>query len=574
MNLRLKITSLVFLISCFALITRLFYWQIIMGPRLATAARDQYTTGKKIIAERGNILSSDETALAASVDSWLLHAYLPDLNESPRAIANRLAPITMPERAEGENEKDLLLNEAMRLEGLLERKDVSWIPLKRNLTTEIKQNIEAMKINGIGFDRELDRFYPEASSAAHILGFVGKDDNGNPKGYFGLEGFYDLTLSGKHGYIEREANPLGIPIFSGKSRISDAAHGIDLITNIDKFVERVVEVHLKDGLEKYGASAGTVIVENPENGAILAMASYPSFDPEKYSDFEGDLFRNPAISDSFEPGSIFKPIIMAAGLDVKVVEPDTKCDLCGEPLKIDKYEIKTWNNKYEKDRTMTEVIVNSDNVGMAFVGEKLGEKKMHEYLDEFGFGKLTGIDLQGEMTPALKKKDEWSIVDTATISFGQGIAITPIQMISAVTTIARKGVPVAPQVVNKLSTGTWESNIKPKEGKRVISEKAASQITEMLVQASANGEAKWTALKGFKVAGKTGTAQIPVAGHYDEESTIASFVGFVPANNPEFVMLVTLREPQSSQWASETAAPLWYAIAKDLFPYFHIQPEN
>ena len=222
---------------------------------------------------------------------------------------------------------------------------------------------------------------------------------------------------------------------------------------------------------------------------------------------------------------------------------------------------------------MVDVIVHSDNVGMSFVGQKLGADALYDYLDAFGIGKVTGIDLQGEGAPKLRDRGTWNVVDLAVASFGQGIAVTPIQMVKAVGAIANGGVMYTPQVVDKLEGVGWEEDVKPEEGTRVISKKAADEITSMMVLAASSGEAKWTHLRGFKVAGKTGTAQIPISGHYDQESTIASFVGFAPANDPKFLMLVTLREPVSSPWASETAAPLWYQIAKDLFIYFGIQPE-
>ncbi len=263
---------------------------------------------------------------------------------------------------------------------------------------------------------------------------------------------------------------------------------------------------------------------------------------------------------------------MASALDAGVIEPDTKCDICGGPVRIDKYTIETWNNEYRPDSIMTDVIVNSDNVGMVYVGQKLGREHMYDYLNSFGIGNSTGIDLQGEMSPSLRKKDEWGQIDLATASFGQGIAVTPIQMIRAVCAIANKGILLTPQVVDKIVGEGWEEDVKPVIGKRVISEKVASQITAMMVEAAQKGESKWTNTKGFRVAGKTGTAQIPIAGHYDEDKTIASFIGFAPFDNPKFVMLITLHEPKSSQWASETAAPLWYSIAKNLFVHYGIQP--
>ncbi|MEK7112039.1 MAG: penicillin-binding protein 2, partial [Patescibacteria group bacterium] len=412
------------------------------------------------------------------------------------------------------------------------------------------------------------------SSAAHLLGFVGKDEEGGDLGYFGLEGYYNLALSGKPGFESLEKDAQGTPILLGDTSEILAINGVDLLTNIDKAVQRSLEKRLLEGMERYGASGGTAIVMNPTNGAILGMSSFPSYDPKNYFKFGDSFFKNPAVSDTFEPGSVFKVLIMAAALDAGAVEPDTVCEICAGPLKVDKYFIETWNKEYRPDSTMLDVIVHSDNVGMAFVGQKIGADTLYDYLDKFGIGSATGIDLQGESSPLLRERGTWNIVDLATASFGQGVAVTPIQMIKAVGIIANGGKVVKPQVVDKLLGEGWEEDIKPEIGERVISQETVAEITAMMVEAARNGEAKWTHLRGFSVAGKTGTAQIPIAGHYDDEKTIASFIGFAPAVNPKFIMLVTLKEPQTSPWASETAAPLWYSIARDLFPYFGIQPEN
>ena len=304
------------------------------------------------------------------------------------------------------------------------------------------------------------------------------------------------------------------------------------------------------------------------------MSSYPSYDPTKYNEYDEKLYKNPAISDTFEPGSVFKVMVMAAGIDAGAVTPDTICDICEGPLKVDKYLIETWNRKYFKDSTMTDVVVHSDNVGMSFVAQKLGADKLYDYLDKFGIGKLSGIDLQGESNISMRKKGTWNIVDLATSSFGQGISTTPIQIIRAVAASANDGILTIPKVVEKVELDGWSEKLNEGGKLRVISKDTAEKMTKIMVQAARHGEAQWTNLKGFSVAGKTGTAQIPISGHYDAEKTIASFVGFAPANNPKFIMLVTLKEPQSSEWASETAAPLWYSIAKDLFIIFGIQPDN
>jgi len=570
MVVRLKIISALFLLTFVIIIGRLFYWQIYKGKELSIQARNQYVGGQIISAPRGEILASDGSWLVARGDSWLIFAELPKLTEEKRKIAEKLAPYFIED---GKSRSDLL-EEIDRIIGLLEKEEVVWIPLKNRISSEDKVEIENLQIGGIGFERNEVRMYPEASTAAHLLGFVGKNEDGEDQGYFGLEGYYHLTLSGKTGYVSRESDARGVPILLGGSQQIFAIGGTNLVTSIDKPVQLSVDKRLKKGIKTYGAAGGSVIVAEPSSGKILAMASYPSYDPREYFKYTDALFKNPVISSSFEPGSIFKVIVMASALDAGVVEPDTKCDICGGPLNIGKYYIKTWNNEYRADSKMIDVIVHSDNVGMAFVGSKLGDEKMYEYLTKFGIGELTGIDLQGEATPKLRENNKWGDIDVATASFGQGVATTPIQLVRAISVIANKGIITTPSIVGKLSGDGWEENIKTNGQERIISEKSATQMTAMMVEAAKGGEAKWIHEKGFKVAGKTGTAQIPIEGHYDEERTIASFVGFAPYDDPKFLMLVTLHEPSTSPWASETAAPLWYSIAKDLFPYFGIHPEN
>ncbi len=576
MQSRIQLIALGFILAFSAVGARLFYWQVISGKNLSSQAKIQYESGKTILAPRGNILASDSTWLAASGEAWLLYAYLTNITDDLKIIADKLAPILIEKEKEEDDlvYKERLLQETKRIYTQLTRTGVIWVPLKQKLSPEIKQKIEKLNLPGLGFELEERRVYPEASSAAHLLGFVGKNEEGEDTGYFGLEGYYDLSLSGKPGFLKRESDAKGIPILFGDSREIGAVGGIDLQTHLDKTVQLIIEEKLAAGIEKYGAAEGSVVVMDPKNGAILGMTTYPFYDPSKYTLYSNEYFKNPVVSSSFEPGSVFKILVMSAALDAEVVNPDTKCEICVGPLQVDKYYIRTWNDQYRPDSTMVDIIVYSDNVGMAFVGQKLGADKLYDYLDAFGIGKLTGIDLQGEATPKLRSKEEWNIVDVSTTSFGQGIALTPIQMLKAVSAIANDGILVKPQVVDKLQGRGWVEDIKPQFDGRVISEDTAKIMKSIMVEAAKNGEAKWTHLRGFKVAGKTGTAQIPVAGHYDDEKTIASFIGFAPSDNPEFLMLVTLREPKSSPWASETAAPLWYSIANELFLYLGIQPEN
>lgn len=569
MSTKTNLVFVFFLLVFFVLIARLFIWQVVKGKNLGNQAKSQYQLGKIVSAPRGNIYAADGSILAARRDGWLLYIALPEIKKPINEIADLLAPFLV----EDASDQNSLLAGAGRIKELLSKKETVWIPLKHKLTSEIKKNIEALSLAGVGFEKEEVRYYPEASAAAQLLGFVGKNEEGEDIGYFGLEGYYNLPLVGKSGFLSQEKDAKGAPILLGNFSEITAVSGVNLITHIDKTIQLTLEKKLKEGIEKYTAKAGTVIVANPKTGAILGMASFPSYDPLKYFEYGDIFFKNPAISDTFEPGSIFKILVMAAALDAEVVEPETKCEICTGPLRVDKYLIETWDKKYFPDSTMTEVIVHSDNVGMAFVGQKLGADALYDYLDRFGIGKPTGIDLQGEVASPLRKKSSWNVVDLATASFGQGIAVTPIEILRAASAIANLGNLPTMQVVAKVAGEGWEETIKPKTEK-VLSNEAAQKIKLMMVEAAKSGESKWVSAKGFRVAGKTGTAQIPIAGHYDADKTIASFIGFAPAEDAKFIMLVTLKEPQTSPWASETAAPLWYSIAKDLFLHFNIQPEN
>jgi cell division protein FtsI/penicillin-binding protein 2 len=532
----------------------------------------QHRKSSVIDASRGEIFARDGSWLVARGQVWNLIANPKKFAGDAKDVAEKIVEVISvdnPRLAE-KKEKD---SEVERIRELLERRNLYWVSLVPRINDVQKEAIEKLDIEGLDFEKEESRFYPEGSSSAHLLGFLGKDESGESVGYFGLEGYYDEMLSGRKGFLSQDADARGSPILFGGYQKLISLDGMDIVTTIDKYIQLVVEKKLNEGVQKYGARAATAIVANPKTGEIYAMASFPSFDPSRYYLFGDEYFINPAISQSFEPGSIFKVIVMASALDAKVVEPDTVCDICDGPLRIDKYFIKTWNNKYHPGSTMTQVIVNSDNVGMSFVGRRLGAERLYDYLQKFGFGVTTGIDLQGEFSPRLRGRNEWREIDVATASFGQGVAVTPIQMVKAVSIIANNGVSSRPHVVKKFKNDQWEYEVKTGDGERVISEKAASETVAMMVEAVKNGESKWTHTRGFKVAGKTGTAQIPIEGHYDEDKTIASFIGFAPYDDPKFIMLVTLREPQSSPWASETAAPLWYAIAKDLFLYFGIQPD-
>lgn len=448
----------------------------------------------------------------------------------------------------------------------------SWVILRHKVALGIIDKLRALKLAGLGFEKEPNRYYPEASMAAHLLGFVGSDQYGRDKGYFGLEGYYDRDVRGKDGTVELEQDAKGAPILIGDAKRIEAEDGRNLVLWIDRSVQSIAEKRLLEGIRKYGAQEGSVVVMDPKTGGILAMASYPTYDPGAFLSYDKSLYKNPIVASSYEPGSTFKALVMSAGIQEKLVTPTTVMDETG-PLQIGEYAIRTWNNEYHGSITMTKVLERSSNVGMVFVAQKLGKDALLRYIRDFGFGKPTGIDVEEESSPSLREDSAWTPIDLATASFGQGIAVTPVQMVRAVSALANDGWLMEPHIVKEIMESRGRVvPIRPKKVRQVISPATARIITEMLVAAVDNGEAKWAKPQGYRIAGKTGTAQIPVAGHYDDKKTIASFVGYAPADNPKFVMLVTLREPASSPWGSETAAPLFFAIARDLFRYYGISP--
>lgn len=554
-----------FLLSFFVIIIRLFYWQIIRADFLESQADIQHFTNKKIEARRGNILFSDGSMLASSNPVFTVYGLPKEISAEKKIdISYYLAKILVDDSNEvDELAKDIIAKLS---------KDLYWVLLKKNVSIEQKKQIEELNLKGFGFDQSSSRFYPEGSSSAHLLGFLGEDAKGAGKGYFGLEGYYDGELRGVSGLVRNEKDALGLPILIGNFLTNEARDGKDLVLNVDHTLQFIAERSLSFGISKYGAKAGSVIIMDPQTGGILALASYPNYDQLKYFDYPKEYYRNPVVADQYEPGSTFKVLVMAAAINEDLVKPDTECDICAGPISLGGFIIRTWNNKYRPDSSMKDVIVHSDNTGMVFAGKKLGINKFYSYIENFGFGQTTDIDLQDESSPEIRPKEVWKEIDLATSSFGQGIAVTPIQMVRAVAAIANGGNLMEPHVVKEIKDYQGGFEIKPKVIRRVIKESTASMVKEMMVAAVEEGEAKFTKLKGFKVAGKTGTAQIPVAGHYDPNKTIASFVGFAPADNPKFVMLVRYDEPSSSIFGAETAAPTFFEITKQLLLYYKIAP--
>ncbi|HYM65346.1 MAG TPA: penicillin-binding protein 2, partial [Candidatus Sulfotelmatobacter sp.] len=508
MTWRYKTVFLGIVFLFFLVILRLFYWQFVKASELSSIAQKQYGTTVTTTPQRGLIKTSDGFPIASNKISYLLFANPKEVKQKSET-ASFLSSI-------------LSLDIASVSSSLAQ--DRFWVPIKYGVSSDIKAKIEKEKLQGIGFNLGYDRFYPEASMAANVLGFVGKDDQGQDKGYFGLEGYYDRLLRGKEGIALEVHDAFGRPILAKMNQTSGEVDGENLILSIDRSIQFLAEKKLKEGVEKYGATSGMVGIMNPKTGQILAMAAYPNFDQRDYQDYSDELYKNPFISDLYEPGSTFKPIVMSSALNSKLVTPETKCNACAGPVTVSGYDIHTWNDKYIPNINMTQVIQHSDNTGMVFVAQKLGLNRMIDYLDKFGIGDTTGIDLQGEVSSPLRPKSQWYAVDLATTGFVQGISVTPIEILNAIAAIANGGVRMEPHLVEAIESpdGTLV-RIPPKVIDSPITSEASKVMTEIMVNAVNKGEASWARLKGYRIAGKTGTASIPIQGHYDSTQTIASF---------------------------------------------------
>ncbi|MEK7543821.1 MAG: penicillin-binding protein 2 [Patescibacteria group bacterium] len=540
------------------MVARLFHWQVIRSSSLRLEAASQYYLTFNLPAQRGAILASDGKPLVLNQSAYLVYA-------EPRKIANMPSFAASISSLLGMDGKDIV--------SILSQPDRVWVPLAHKVESARVTQLKDLKLNGLGFEKESKRMYPESSMAAHIVGFVGSDENGKDRGYFGVEGYYGRELGGKDGMLQLEKDVRGAPILVGDTRRIEPEDGRNLVLWLDRSIQRIIEHRLLAGIAKYGAKEGSIVVMDPKTGGILGMAAFPSYDPANFGEFPKEVYKNPIVASTFEPGSTFKVLVMAMGLDRNVVKSTTMAEETGA-VRVGEYFIRTWDEKYRGIISMTDVLVHSSNVGMVFVQNKLGKEGMLQAIHKFGFGEPTGIDLQEEVPASIRDDSDWKDIDLATASFGQGIAVTPIQMIRAVGAIANGGQLVEPRIVKEIRDGSGRVvPIVSKKTRSAISPATARIMTEMMIAAVDRGEAQWAKPKGYRIAGKTGTAQIPVAGHYDNKKTIASFIGFAPADDPKFIILVTLREPTSSPWGSETAAPLFFGIARDLFAYYGIAPQ-
>jgi cell division protein FtsI/penicillin-binding protein 2 len=637
---RIKVIGIIFTVVFAFVVLRLFQIMILQYDMYTVAAHRQHYSERVLTAKRGEIYYADNYPLVINASNYLLFAVpmeMEDKRETIKLLRDVLVTFIKESEVHILKEIDLTGDESeqnvtteddddikysiyypstihsikkylIENGGIWEREIESiieddltrlfeddanqYVQIVHSLNREQKNKIEELGLKGLHFESRESRLYPDGDIASHILGIVGKDSGGQEQGYFGLEGYYNGYLSGRNGYELSERDIEGKPIPHGNNTVSEPTHGRDLILTVQREVQYLVENKLREGIDRYGAESGAAIVLDPYTGAVIALASYPSYYPAFWTDelngtsdvSKVDVFRNTVISSNYEPGSVMKPITMAMALNEGLVRPDSIFSDNG-PVEYSGYYVRTWNNRYAGDITMSQVLQMSNNTGAAWVGHQVGFEKFSDYLAKFQFGTLTGIDLEGEERGIVRSAEIWRDIDLANMSFGQGISATPLQIAVAFCALVNGGDIVKPYIVDKMVrdvlltySGEYQDAIQTQSEikQEALSALTSDQLRYMLETVVTDGEFKWfvkhAGMDVYRMGGKTGTAQIPIGGEYDPNNTNVTFVGFAPVEEPKFVMLMKLSEPSASTYSADTVVPIWMETAKGLMNHFGISP--
>ncbi len=559
---RLNIVFVFFLLFAAAVSLRLAFLQIVKGEFYRALSRGQNNFIQTPITEdRGDIFLKDKNGrlytLSTNVDQKYAFASPAEIEDS-ESVANIAGGILG------------IAREALAVK--LADKENLYEPLKMRLAGDEAEALSGAGLRGIYVRSQRSRYFPQEYLGAHIAGFVGADGAGQ----YGLEAYYDDQLRGKKALASKPSAK--IPFLSKNSRIPASNKGSDIVLNIDYNIQFFAENLLRGASKDLGIREGTIIVMDPSTGRILAMANWPGFNPNKYfSQKDWGLFQNPALQKIFEPGSAFKPITMASAIDAGRVTPDTVFEDPGK-IQIGGYVIYNYDGRDYGTQTMTGVLEKSVNTGAVFAERQLGHQRFLEYIKKFGFFEPTDIDLAGEIHSENKNLRNGREINFATAAFGHGIEVTPIQMARAFSALVNGGFLVKPFVVDKIiqSDGT-ETLYEPEIGSQVISKDASNKIVGMLVSVVENGFGKRAGIAGYYIGGKTGTAQVPwtalgiqKAGYSEE--TIQSFMGFAPAFDPRFLILVKLNNPKTKT-AEYSAVPVFRELAKYIIDYWEIPPD-
>lgn len=561
-------------------------WQILEKERFTSLANSQYIDNQRQASSRGIIYASDGTVLATDQPAWDVYASLSSLPD---------------ERTDFFNEKDKYITTVSSILGLESdfidkklTKEFRYFKLAQNVDSDQKKALESARIftdvkndgsykRGLGFGfhfvKSEKRIYPNGDLASQVLGFMGKDDDGNDSGVYGIEGYYFGDLVGTEGYTYEEQDAQGNVILTSEYEPVLPREGKDITLTIKPGIQRKVQDHLKKGVDTHQAKSGSAIVMDPKTGAIIAMANYPAYDGNEYwRTQEVEVFKNKAIADVYEPGSVFKPITVAIGLESGAITPTTTCNDETGFITIfegtqDETQIYTWDRKPDGLMVPEEFLQNSNNPCIATTALAIGHEYYYPKMKEFGIGEFIGMGLQDEANSYLMPYESWTKLDLATTSFGQSVSTTPLQMISAISTIANDGKRMKPYIVKSVSDDDEEIKYSPQILATPISEETADKVAIMLRSVVEKGDARAPfrkILETYDVAGKTGTAQIPFKDKvgYDPNSTNTTFIGFAPVEDPVFIMLVRIEEPSLGTFSSETVVPVWAdiftAIADDL----------
>lgn len=534
---------------------RLVYLQFFKSNWLTENALDQRIRDIPVESKRGTIFDRNGRELGVSISTesvYAIPAEIADVDET----AAKLAAI-------------LILDKDKLSEKLKKRQAFMWI--KRKVDSEVGQAVKGLNLSGIGLTQESRRYYPQENLAAHILGFTGIDS----QGLDGVELTFDHYLKGRSGSIVVEYDARGREIPYASHRFVKPIDGYDVYLTIDIVIQQIIERELERVMQETGAKAATMIAMEPNTGEILALANRPDYNPNQFAAYSPKLWRNIAVANAYEPGSTFKIITTTAALGEKVV---SLADRFFDPgsVEVQGRHIHCWKAGGHGSQSFQEVVENSCNVGFVNVGLKLGSDSFYSYLEAFGLGQLTNIDLAGESKGIMIGKSRVKPLDIATMSMGQSIAVTPIQLATAVAAVANDGQRLRPQIVRevKAPSGEMIRGFTPDIVKQVVDQHTAEEVKKVLESVVENGTGKSAYLDGFRIAGKTGTAQKVGPGGYMAGKYIASFAGFTPADHPQIVLLVVIDEPVGLYYGGQIAAPAFAAVMKDILQYLKVMPQH
>jgi cell division protein FtsI (penicillin-binding protein 3) len=546
---------LIFLILFIALLSRAFQLQVLSGQKLKTLAQKQHMTTLQLYPERGIIYDRNGEKLAASV---MVDSVCADPSKivDPAETSRKISSI-------------LNLDRTLVQKKLSEPKNFCW--LARRISPDQAARVEDENIDGIILVKEPKRFYPNGELAAHVLGFVGADANGLE----GVEYKYDDYLKGKSEKLTWARDAKGKKLFLKVEKSETRKdENINVVLTIDSRIQYLVETHLKEAVTSKGAKGGLAIVMDPKTGEILALANEGRFNPNNISGVQPERWRNRAITDYFDPGSTFKPFLIAGALEEKVIKESDKIFCENGAFTVADRVIHEANRQRHGYLAVPDILKYSSNIGSAKIAQKLGRDKFYGYIENFGFGVKTGVDLPGEVAGLLRPAKDWTKVDTATIAFGQGVSVTAIQLITALSAIANNGVLMKPYIVKGFADKDYRlvKIYTPTVVRTVVSPQVAKRLTNMLtdVVGATDGTGKNARIANVAVAGKTGTSQKFdfVRGIYSSEKVRTSFMGFFPSADPQVAILVILDEPQRDKWGGVAAAPVFKNISEQILNCF------